>query len=180
MKHLRLHNGTLWRWNRPLLDFENGEPSLRIEQRVVPAGPTILDSFANAAFYYGLTHALYKMESAPEEIMDFAQARDNFYTCAQHGLEAHIIWLDGEKHPAKSLLHNVLLPLAKEGLTDLGIYNKDISKYLSIISGRARTGRNGASWQRAFVAKYGDDMKALLTAYMRRQHSGKPVHEWDL
>jgi hypothetical protein len=180
MEHLRLHNGTLWRWNRPLLGFENGEPNLRIEQRVVPAGPTIVDSFANAAFYYGLTHALCEMESAPEDIMDFAQARDNFYACAQQGLDAHIIWLDGEKHPAKSLLRNVLLPLAKEGLTDLGIYNKDISKYLSIISGRVRTGRNGANWQRSFVAKYGNDMKALLTAYMSRQHSGKPVHEWDL
>jgi hypothetical protein len=180
MEHLRLHNGTLWRWNRPLLGFENGEPFLRIEQRVVPAGPTIIDSFANAAFYYGLTHALCKMESAPEDIMDFAQARDNFYDCAQHGLDAHIVWLDGEKYPAKSLLQNVLLPLAKDGLTDLGIYNKDISKYLSIISSRVRTARNGASWQRAFVAKHGNDMKTLLTAYMARQHTRKPVHEWDL
>jgi hypothetical protein len=180
MEHLRLHNGTLWRWNRPLLGFEKGEPFLRIEQRVVPAGPTIIDSFANAAFYYGLTHALCKTESAPEDVMDFAQARDNFYACAQHGLDAHIIWLDGEKYPAKSLLQNVLLPLAKDGLTDLGIYNKDISKYLSIISSRVRTACNGASWQRAFVAKHGNDMKTLLTAYMERQHTRKPVHEWDL
>ncbi len=180
MAHLRLHNGTLWRWNRPLLGFENGEPFLRIEQRVVPAGPTIIDSFANAAFYYGLTHALCNMEKAPESIMDFPQARDNFYACAQYGLDAHIVWLDGQKHPAQSLLQNVLLPLAKEGLTDLGIYNKDISKYLSIINSRVRTGCNGASWQRAFVAKYGNDMKALLTAYMKNQHTGIPVHEWDL
>ena len=180
MEHLRLHNGTLWRWNRPLLGFENGEPILRIEQRVVPAGPTIIDSFANAAFYYGLTNALCKMESAPEDIMDFAQARDNFYACAQHGLDAHIVWLDGEKHPAKSLLQNVLLPLAKQGLADLGIYDKDISKYLSIISGRVRSNRNGTNWQRDFVAKHGNDMKALLIAYMERQQTRKPVHEWDL
>ena len=180
MEHLRLHNGTLWRWNRPLLGFENGEPILRIEQRVVPAGPTIIDSFANAAFYYGLTNALCNLESSPEEIMDFAQARDNFYDCAQHGLDAHIVWLDGEKHQAKSLLQNVLLPLAKQGLADFGIYDKDISKYLSIISGRVRTNRNGTNWQRAFVAKHGNDMKALLTAYMERQQTRQPVHEWDL
>lgn len=180
MEHLRLHNGTLWRWNRPLLGFENGDPFLRIEQRVVPAGPTITDSFANAAFYYGLTHALSTMGSAPEDIMDFAQARDNFYACARHGLDAHIVWLDGEKYPALSLLKKILLPLAKEGLTDLGIYNKDISKYLSIISSRVRTNCNGASWQRAYVAKNGNDMKALLAAYMKRQHTGIPVHEWDI
>ena len=180
MEHLRLHNGTLWRWNRPLLGFENGDPFLRIEQRVVPAGPTIIDSFANAAFYYGLTHALCIMEHAPENILDFAQARDNFYACAQSGLDAHIVWLDGQKHPAQSLLQNVLLPLAKEGLTDLGIYNNDISKYLSIISSRVRTACNGATWQRSFVAKYGNDMSALLKAYIERQHTGAPVHEWDL
>jgi gamma-glutamyl:cysteine ligase YbdK (ATP-grasp superfamily) len=180
MAHLRLHNGTLWRWNRPLLGFENGDPFLRIEQRVVPAGPTIIDSFANTAFYYGLTHALSKMDSAPESIMDFAQARDNFYACAQYGLDAHIVWLDGQKYPAQSLLQNVLLPLAKKGLTDLGIYDKDIFKYLSIISSRVRSACNGASWQRSFVAKYGNDMKSLLAAYMERQHTGLPVHEWDL
>ncbi len=180
MEHLRLHNGTLWRWNRPLLGFENGEPFLRIEQRVVPAGPTIIDSFANAAFYYGLTYALCSMEDAPESIMDFAQARDNFYTCAQHGLDAHIVWLDGQKYPAQSLLQNVLLPLAKRGLTELGIYDTDISKYLSIISSRVRSSCNGASWQRAYVAKHGNDMKTLLAAYMERQHTGVPVHDWDL
>ncbi len=180
MAHLRLHNGTLWRWNRPLLGFENGEPFLRIEQRVVPAGPTIIDSFANAAFYYGLTYALCSMEDAPESIMDFAQARDNFYTCAQHGLDAHIVWLDGQKYPAKSLLQNVLLPLAKRGLTEMGIYDKDISKYLSIISSRVRSSCNGASWQRAYVAKHGNDMKTLLAAYLERQHTGVPVHDWDL
>jgi hypothetical protein len=96
------------------------------------------------------------MEDAPESIMDFAQARDNFYTCAQHGLDAHIVWLDGQKYPAQSLLQNVLLPLAKRGLTELGIYDTDISKYLSIISSRVRSSCNGASWQ------------------------GVPVHDWDL
>jgi len=74
----------------------------------------------------------------------------------------------------------VLLPLAKQGLADLGIYDKDISKYLSIISGRVRSNRNGTNWQRDFVAKHGNDMKALLIAYMERQQTRKPVHEWDL
>jgi len=180
MEHVRLHNGTLWRWNRPLIGLENDEPFLRIEQRVVPAGPTIIDSFSNAAFYYGLTYSLYKMDTPPETIMDFAVARDNFYRCAQLGLDAHIIWLDGNKHQAQSLLLKTLLPMAHEGLTEMGITGSESDNYLGIIEQRVRNNCNGASWQRAFVARHGHDMKNLLSAYMERQQSGNPVHEWDL
>lgn len=180
MNHLRLHNGTLWRWNRPLIGFEDGEPFLRIEQRVVPAGPTILDSFANSAFYYGLTHVLYNMETPPEDIQDFATARDNFYRCAQLGMDAHIVWLDGNKHQAKTLLLKTLIPMANDGLNNLGVDSSEISKFLGIIEKRVQNGRNGANWQRAFVARNGNNMKALLIAYMERQQSGVPVHEWDL
>lgn len=180
MAHVRLHNGTLWRWNRPLIGFENSKPLLRIEQRVVPAGPTIIDSFANAAFYYGLTHTLYHMETPPENILDFATTRDNFYRSAQLGLDAHIVWLDGNKHPAQSLILKTLLPMAYDGLDNLGINYQEADKYLGIIEKRVQNGCNGASWQRAFVARHGNNMKNLLIAYMERQQSAIPVHEWKI
>ncbi len=188
LEYLRLHNGTLWRWNRPLIGFngegKNDTPHLRIEQRVVSAGPTIEDAMANAAFYYGLTYALCESADAPEQQLPFAIARDNFYACAQHGLDAHIIWLDGQKYPAQSLILKVLLPLAQAGLESLGINDKDNAHYLNIIEVRVNKVRNGAAWQRAFVAKHactkGNDMSQLLAAYLEHQHTGVPVHEWSL
>jgi gamma-glutamyl:cysteine ligase YbdK (ATP-grasp superfamily) len=185
LEHLRLHNGTLWRWNRPLIGFDNsgdkmGKPHLRIEQRVASAGPTIIDGIANAAFFYGLTQALCERDTAPESVLPFAIARDNFYACAQHGLDAHIVWLDGQKYQAQSLLLKVLLPMARSGLTSLGITDTDNARYLDIIEARVRNACNGAAWQRAYVAKHGNDMSQLLSAYLQRQHTGVPVHEWDI
>jgi gamma-glutamyl:cysteine ligase YbdK (ATP-grasp superfamily) len=179
-EHLRLHNGTLWRWNRPLIGFENNTPHLRIEQRVVPAGPTIDDAMANAAFFYGLTQSLCENPIAPESHLPFATARDNFYACAQHGQDAHIIWLDGQKHPAQALLLKTLLPMAHNGLEALGIADEDISYYLGIIEGRVKSARNGAAWQRAFVHKHGDNMRHMLHAYLQHQHTGVPVHQWEI
>jgi gamma-glutamyl:cysteine ligase YbdK (ATP-grasp superfamily) len=183
LEHLRLHNGTLWRWNRPLIGFNNGKngrPHLRIEQRVVPAGPTVVDAIANAAFYYGLTQTLCEQDTAPETQLPFARARDNFYACARHGLDAHLTWLDGQKYPAQSLLHKTLLPLARQGLARLGIHDADSARFLGIIEERVNNACNGTAWQRAFVARHGSDMSALLAAYLERQHSGVPVHEWDI
>lgn len=180
LQHLRLHNGTLWRWNRPLIGFKEGRPHLRIEQRVVPAGPTIEDAIANAALFYGLTQALCDLQQAPELSLYFPQARDNFYACAQHGMDAHLLWLDGQKHPARTLLLKHILPLAHQGLATLNIEQQEADHYLGIIEARVQNGRNGAAWQRAYVAQHGADMKALLAAYLQRQQSGVPVHEWEL
>ena len=184
LKHLRLHNGTLWRWNRPLIGFKNNTPHLRIEQRVVPAGPTIADAIANAAFYYGLTQALCETDIAPEADIPFTQARDNFYTCAQQGLDAHILWLDGQKQPAQSLILKTLLPMAHGGLISLGINDKDRIHFLGIIEARVQNACNGATWQRRFYAAHytekDNDMVPLLSAYLQRQRSGVPVHEWDI
>lgn len=109
-----------------------------------------------------------------------AIARDNFYACAQHGLDAHIIWLDEQKRQAQSLLLKVLLPMARGGLESLGISDEDNAHYLGIIEARVSNACNGAAWQRSFVAKHGDDMTQLLAAYLEHQHSGVPVHEWSL
>ena len=182
--NLRLHNGTLWRWNRPLIGIDSNNDTdhhhLRIEHRVVPAGPSIVDSIANAAFYYGLVSFYSHCEIAPEVQLPFEKARDNFYHAAQYGLDASLIWTDGKKYSIRHVLLDRLLPLAYQGLSRLTIDDTDAKKYLGIIESRVKNHCNGAAWQRAFVAKHGADMHALIEAYVERQNSGEPVHEWGL
>jgi hypothetical protein len=119
-------------------------------------------------------------EIAPEVQLPFEIARDNFYHAAQHGLDASLVWADGKKHPVRHLVLDKMLPLAYGGLADLGIDKSDADRYLGIIESRVKNNCNGAAWQRAFVAKHGTDMRALIEAYVERQNSGAPVHEWGL
>lgn len=181
LPHLRLHNGTIWRWNRPLIGFDaNGAIHLRIEHRVIPAGPSIVDAIANAAFYYGVAMALVNQPTAVEWQIPFDRARDNFYRAAQLGLRASLRWLDDSQYLARELLQDVLLPLAYEGLAHLGVSDSDSQEYLGIIRQRLEAGTNGAVWQRAFVARHGNDMQSLSAAYFQHQQSGLPVHEWEI
>jgi len=181
LAHLRLHNGTIWRWNRPLIGFdENGAPHLRLEHRVVPAGPSMIDMIANAGFFFGLVESLVATRITPESQLPFDQARANFYAAARDGLRAEIIWLDGERHAISEVLLDELLPLARRGLEKLRVRAQDIDLYLGIIEGRLRTGQNGAAWQRAWVTRHGRDMKQLTKAYRERSESGAPVHEWSV
>ncbi len=181
LHHLRLHNGTIWRWNRPLVGFDaEGRPHLRIEHRVVPAGPSIPDAMANAAFYYGLVASLAGAAEPPESRLPFNRARDNFYSAARHGLRAAIHWLDDRIHPLPELIRDTLLPLAHAGLERLGVAADEREQLLGIIAERNATGQNGATWHRAWVARHGRDMRGLAAAYLERQESGQPVHEWTL
>ena len=181
MAHLRLHNGTIWRWNRPLIGFDyDGMPHLRIENRVVPGGPTVVDVIANAAFFFGIMQTLMTAETPPEEQLSFATARDNFYAAAHHGLDAHVDWFGEKRSGVRTLILDELLPMAKQGLEALEIDGVDINRYLEIIRLRVETAQNGTAWQRAYVEKHGRDLAAMTNAYRERQESGKPVHEWDL
>jgi hypothetical protein len=181
LRHVRLHNGTIWRWNRPLIGFDRaGNPHLRIEHRVVPAGPSIPDMIANAALFYGLLHSLGRAPQRPERSLPFARSRVNFYSAAREGLKAEITWLDGKRVGLQQLLLQQLLPLARQGLESLDIHQADINHYLGIIAARLRSGQTGAAWQRAYVARHGRDMQALTAAYLSQQRSGLPVHEWGL
>lgn len=179
--HLRLHNGTIWRWNRPLLGFdEDGTAHVRIEHRVLPGSPSIKDATANAALFYGLTEALV-ME--PKELMrrlPFTQAKDNFYQAARFGLEAQVSWFDNETSNLRRLLLDKLLPMAKRGLTRLGIESRSSDRYLRVIEERLACGQNGSHWQRCFVNRHGRDMHALTGAYLERQSDGLPVHRWSV
>ncbi len=177
--HLRLHNGTIWRWNRPLVGFNHdGIPHVRIEHRVMPAGPTIADTIANAALFYGLVQAF--AHDASERQLPFVVSRNNFYTAAQYGLKAELVWRGEQSVPVRQLLLQELLPLARQGLEDLGIDSTDCDTYLGIIAARIDSGRTGSRWQRDFVACHGPDMQTLTLAYLERQASGIPVHEWEL
>jgi hypothetical protein len=181
LAHLRLHNGTVWRWNRPLIGFDdNGSPHLRIEHRVVPAGPTVADSIANAAFYFGAVQSLAAEIEPAEWRLPFVVAKNNFYTAARYGLAAEVEWLDGHRASLRRVLMDELLPRARQGLLDLDVDVSEADLWLGIIEGRLRTGQTGAAWQRAWVEHEGADFEALTAAYLERQQSGRPVHEWTL
>ena len=181
LAHLRLHNGTIWRWNRPLIGFDaDGAPHLRIEHRVVPAGPSVEDSIANAALFFGLSHMLAEQAVPPEATLDFARARENFYAAAKHGLQAQVTWIDGRHGSVGALLRQELLPLARTGLRRLGCDRRDIDRYLGVIEGRLANGQTGAQWQLDYRASHGGDLEALVAAYWRHQESGAPVHEWTV
>ncbi|MBK1672448.1 glutamate--cysteine ligase [Ectothiorhodospira shaposhnikovii] len=179
--HLRLHNGTIWRWNRPLIGFDNeGRPHIRIEHRVLPAGPTLSDSMANTAFFYGLVEDLLTEPGGPQSLIPFAAAKDNFYQSARLGLAAVLQWRQGERVGIQNLILDELLPRARHGLQRLGLAQADSHHYLEILAERIRTGRNGARWQRDFVARHGRDMPALTRALRQHQATDEPVHQWDL
>ncbi|HQC71376.1 MAG TPA: glutamate--cysteine ligase [Candidatus Competibacteraceae bacterium] len=179
LPHLRLHNGTIWRWNRPLLGFDaNGTPHLRIEHRVMPAGPSIPDTIANAALYYGLVHALARLTPPLSAQLEFAQCRANFYAAARDGLRAEVVWLHGRRGSLQRLLLDELLPLARRGLQTLAIDAADIALYLDIIATRVTQHRTGADWQQRFFTAHGRDLNLLTLAYLEQQRGGRPVHDW--
>ncbi|WP_437226104.1 glutamate--cysteine ligase [Planctomicrobium sp. SH661] len=181
LPHLRLHNGTIWRWNRPLVGFdENGQPHLRIEHRVMPAGPTLIDMLANIAFATGLIHWLATHPSAPESTFPFEKAEQNFQQAARSGINAEQTWINGETLSLPELIWEHLLPAARTGLQSLNIDFRDIGRYLEIIEKRVQCGQNGAVWQVKFAEKYGRNLPALTRTYSALQKEGRPVHEWEV
>ncbi|QTF94277.1 glutamate-cysteine ligase family protein [Halomonas sp. BM-2019] len=182
LAHLRLHNGTIWRWNRPLLDFDGqGRPTLRLEHRVTPAGPSLPDVVGNILLFYGLVHHFAQLEDAPEHRLPFEHTLANFYQAARHGLAATVFWLDGHEHDLRRLLLDELLPAAADSLARLGIAAEDIDTYLhDIVAPRIRSGQTGAAWQKQFIARHGADFRHLTRAYHQHQASQRPVHQWTL
>lgn len=182
--HVRFHNGTLWRWNRPLIGFDfDGQVHLRIEHRVVPAGPTIRDCIANAAFYFGLVRGFGLKQTPPEAELPFEVARENFYNAARYGLNGRPQWLvDGrlKEVSMRELIMDELLPMARRGLASANIPTPETDEYLNIIAERVDCGQNGAAWQRRWVHLHGDDMHQLVREYRERQDAGSPVHTWKL
>jgi hypothetical protein len=179
--HLRLHNGAIWRWVRPLVGFDAaGQPHVRLEQRVLPSGPTALDMVANAALNFGLVHALARQPRAAEADLPFAVARANFYSAARHGLRAELTWLDGQRYPVREFILQLGLPLARQGLRDFGLPEAEIEHYLGVVEARVRSGQTGADWQLRRLERVGGDVHRMMDDYLDNQRAGAPVHEWSL
>jgi len=185
LAELRLHNGTVYRWNRPVYDIADGIPHLRVENRVLPAGPTPVDICANMAFYLGLVKALTSQDNPVWERLPFAVAEHNFYSAAQHGITTHQTWPGIGELPARVLIAEHLLPLAETGLDALGVEPSIRDRLLSIIAERCRTGVNGATWQVGCVQRMEADglsrpeaLREMLRRYIRYSQVNKPVHEW--
>ena len=186
LKALRLHNGTIYRWNRACYGIsENGKPHLRIELRVLPSGPTILDEVANGAFWLGLMSELGATIEDLGARMDFDQAQNNFYNAARDGLAARFTWLDNEDVIAQPFVLDRLLPLAEAGLARAGVDDGDAKRYLNVIDQRVRSLRTGARWMlnslQSMEARgsVGERQAALVAATIARQSTGRPVAEWE-
>jgi gamma-glutamyl:cysteine ligase YbdK (ATP-grasp superfamily) len=186
LPELRLHNGTVYRWNRPVYDVVRGKPHVRVENRVLPAGPTVIDTLANAAFYYGLVRALIDEEQPIWSRMSFSAAQENFHAGARDGIDARVYWPGvGEVHAAELVLRR-LLPLAHQGLDSWGVEAADRDRLLGIIEQRCLTQRNGATWQtEAFHRLYdergrdrGDALREMTTRYRDLMHANEPVATW--
>ncbi|MBV8454080.1 MAG: CBS domain-containing protein [Deltaproteobacteria bacterium] len=181
---LRVHNGTVYRWNRGCFGTLGGKAHLRIENRVLPSGPTVLDEMSNAAFFIGLMSAGPAALPNLTERLAFSDAEENFLAAAQAGLEARFIWLDGKPWTARDLILQQLLPMAQDGLRKATIAAADIDRYLGVIICRVESGRTGSQWLlHSLASMQGVDTKdeivgALTAATVQRQWEGKPVHEW--
>jgi hypothetical protein len=188
LQELRLHNGTVYRWNRPVYDVVRGRPHVRVENRVLPAGPTVADVLANAAFYYGLVRVLVEEERPIWSQMSFSAAEENFHVGARDGIEARVYWPGVGEVPATELVLRRLLPMARDGLDRWGIAPADRDRLLGIVEQRCLTGRNGASWQAATFHHLYDDRKLeradalreMTVRYRDLMHSNEPVHTWPV
>ena len=181
---LRMHNGTVWRWNRACYGVSEGIPHLRIENRALPSGPTLVDEVANTAFFTGLMVALPETYGDVSTLMKFDDAKTNFFTAARHGLSAHLKWLDGKSYQASTLVLDHLLALSREGLTNAGVDTSDIDTYLGVIEQRVQSGQTGAQWMLDSLAAIEGpgprDMRyrTVTSTMLRQQLEGKPVHMW--
>ena len=178
--HLKLHNGNIYRWNRPVIDFDqHSVPHFRVEHRPISAGPAMVDMIANAAFYYGVTFYHANTKELLEEEISFNSAKNNFYYAAKNGLDTEIIWLKNKKINIAELILKILLPQAKEGLRQLDIDPLDIEYYLSIIEERVQKKKTGSQWQKEFLKNNNGDFALLVKRYLELQKSGMPVHNWS-
>jgi hypothetical protein len=165
----------------------NGVPHVRVENRVLPAGPTVIDTLANAAFFHGALRTLMSDDRPLWSRMAFSTAEENFFACARHGLDAGVYWPGLGETGAEELVLRRLLPMAHHGLEAAGVPAEVRDRYLGIIESRAKTGRNGASWQVATVGAFEDRgldrsaaLSEMLKLYTAGMHANEPVHTWKI
>jgi CBS domain-containing protein len=179
-------NGTIWRWNRTCYGIMHGKPSLRIEARYLPSGPSLIDEVATSALFLGLMMQLPKELGDVRDHFLFDDVKDNFFSAARFGFKSQMIWLDQTGYTAQTLLIDVLAPMARKGLAGVGVDEADIDRYIGLIEDRARARRSGAGWMVESLfemdptAKSNVRMRALTADMQKNQQSGKPAHEWEL
>jgi hypothetical protein len=165
-----------------------GRPHVRVENRVLPAGPTVVDILANAAFYYGLVRALVESERPIWSQMSFSAAEDNLHAGAQEGIEARVYWPGIGDVPVTELVLRRLLPLAHEGLERYGVDPHARDRLLGIIERRCVEEANGATWQsRTFRRLYEEQgldreeaLRRMTVSYRELMHANEPVHTWPV
>jgi gamma-glutamyl:cysteine ligase YbdK (ATP-grasp superfamily) len=186
LAELRLHNGTIYRWNRPVYDVVSDVPHLRVENRVLPAGPTVVDMMANAAFYFGLVRELAHDDRPVWSQMSFSAAEENFHNGARDGIAAQVYWPTIGTLSASELVVRRLLPKARDGLDKWGMDPLQRDRLLGIVERRCLTGRNGAAWQTAYFRRLlerdnldrVDALRKVVRRYAQHMHENVPVHEW--
>lgn len=186
LRALQIHNGTVYRWNRPCYGISNGKAHLRIENRVFPSGPTVIDEIANASFWLGLLNGMDEEYKDITERLDFDDAKLNFFAASKLGLDTKFKWVNDKRYTAVDLIQNELLPLAREGLKKAGIYKGDIDSYLDIIHDRTENAQTGSYWAiksyntltKSITREQG--LTALTNAMIKNQKKGEPVHKWGM
>lgn len=186
LKAFAMHNGTVYRWNRICYGITNGKPHLRVENRLLPSGPTVSDEMANAAFWIGLMHGLPDQYRDLPKQLDFDDAKTNFRRAALYGLETEFRWTGGQREKAGKLIRKVLLPIAYDGLRRAGMEEDEIHNRLSIIDERVASARTGAHWilesHAQLKRKYpkGETLVAITQAMYENASTDEPVHRWPL
>jgi CBS domain-containing protein len=184
LRALCLHNGTVYRWNRPCYGTTGPKPHLRIECRVIPSGPTVIDEVANAAFWIGFVLGGAAEYGDVRKRIDFADAKSNFLAAARNGLKAGFRWLDGAARSAPQLILDEALPVARSGLAEAGVSPSDIDRYLGVIHERVESGTTGARWMVRSIQRMRDQgtrserLAAVTAAAVAREKSGRPCHTW--
>ncbi|MDX1631824.1 MAG: glutamate-cysteine ligase family protein, partial [Thermoanaerobaculia bacterium] len=185
LQALRLFNSTIYRWNRPCYGISDGQPHLRIENRVLPSGPSVRDEMANAAFWFGLLGSLTEEYDDIREVLEFDDVKGNFVAAARLGLGAQFRWIGDRNVPADRLILEELVPRAREGLESGGIDSSDIDVYLGTLEERIQRGRTGSRWILDSFAEtrdhgsFAERLAAIVAATASRQREGRPVHEWE-
>ncbi|MHC4822683.1 MAG: CBS domain-containing protein [Planctomycetota bacterium] len=183
---LRLHTGTVYRWNRACYGISDGKPHLRIENRLLPAGPSVIDEVANASFWIGLMRGVADEIGDPRGKMDFDHCKDNLLAAARLGLDAQLSWIDGKSYPTHDLILGVLIPIARRGLASAGVDAEDVDHYIDVVRERVVAERTGARWMLMSASKMRETatvketLSALVYSSIKNQETGAPLHEWPL
>ena len=186
LRALCLHNGTVYRWNRACYGVHNGIPHLRIENRVIPSGPTVVDEIANTAFFVGMMAGMADEYPDVRELITFADIKANFMAAARDGIRAQMNWFGDTHMPARELILEQLLPLAERGLNKYGVNKEDIELYLGVIRDRVATRRNGARWALESLDNMNNRgtedqrLRCLVGNMIEQQSTGRPISDWGL